>query len=440
MIPELRFPEFMNEENWEEKTVGQVYEFMVTNSFSREYLNYQTGSIKNIHYGDIHTKFNTLFDILREKVPYLSEEIEINRIKEDSYCIEGDIVFADASEDLHDIGKSIEIVNLNNEKLVSGLHTLLARQKERRLSIGFGGYLFKSDSIRRQIQRESQGSKVLGLSKTRISNVKISYPRNTIEQQKITSCLSFLDELITAHSQKLELLKWHKKVLMQNLFPQEGENVPNYRFSEFADDGEWRLRSLGEVSTYFKGFAFESKNYTSKGRRIIRVSDMGFDYIKKDTNSIFIDEGMAENYSKWKLKKDDLIITTVGSKPPVYDSLVGRTIVVKAEDENSLLNQNAVCIRANGIIEQRFLNLLFKRPDYISFIVSIIRGNANQGSITLEDLFKYKFLQPLPKEQQKIASCFSYLEELITAQSEKIAHLKLHKKGLMQGLFPKMND
>ncbi|MDD3771745.1 MAG: restriction endonuclease subunit S [Weeksellaceae bacterium] len=218
-MPKYRFSEFINDENWIKETVGDVYDFKVTNSFAREYLNYENGSVKNIHYGDIHTKFNTLFDISKEDVPFINPDVSIEKIRKESYCIAGDIIFADASEDMNDVGKSIEIVNLNKENLVSGLHTLLARQKEKKLAIGFGGYLFKSDWIRKQIQREAQGAKVLGISATRISNVQILYPKNHKEQQKISSCLSSLDELIKSQAEKIEKLKKHKKGLMQVLFP-----------------------------------------------------------------------------------------------------------------------------------------------------------------------------------------------------------------------------
>ncbi|MFO0322123.1 MAG: hypothetical protein ACK504_06825 [Bacteroidota bacterium] len=158
-VPRLRFPEFKGE--WERKKLGEVADFKVTNSFSRENLNYEYGVVKNIHYGDIHTKFQTLFDITKEEVPFVNEEMNVKRIADDFYCKEGDIVFADASEDLNDVGKSIEIINLHNEKLLSGLHTLLARPKDNYFSIGFNGYLFKSNNIRLQIQKEAQGSKVL---------------------------------------------------------------------------------------------------------------------------------------------------------------------------------------------------------------------------------------------------------------------------------------
>jgi type I restriction enzyme S subunit len=218
-VPKYRFPEFEKNKDWVKETVGEIYDFKVTNSFSREYLNYEKGKVKNIHYGDIHTKFNTLFDITKEKVPFINQEVSVEKIKKESYCTEGDIVFADASEDLIDVGKSIEIINLDNQKLVSGLHTLLARQREKKLAIGFGGYLFKSDWIRRQIQREAQGAKVLGISATRISDVEIAYPKELNEQKKIVSCLSALDELLIKQTDKIVQLKQHKKGLMQALFP-----------------------------------------------------------------------------------------------------------------------------------------------------------------------------------------------------------------------------
>ena len=224
-IPNFRFPEFKGDGEWEKLTLSDVYSFKVTNSFSREKLNYENGLVKNIHYGDIHTKFSTLFDITKESVPFVNLSQEIANIKTDNYCIEGDIILADASEDMNDIGKSIEIVNLNNEKLLSGLHTLLARQKKNRLKVGFGGYLFKSQCIRSQIQKEAQGAKVLGISATRLSNIKIIFPKKKQEQQKIANCLSSIDDLITAQIKKIDMLKKHKKGLMQQIFPSPDDQI-----------------------------------------------------------------------------------------------------------------------------------------------------------------------------------------------------------------------
>ncbi len=129
-VPKYRFPEFVNDGEWVFEQFDKVYSFLVTNSFSRENLNYENGSVKNIHYGDIHTKFSTLFDITKEIVPFINSDVPIERIRQECYCKEGDLIFADASEDLFDVGKCIELVNLNNERLLSGLHTLLARQNK----------------------------------------------------------------------------------------------------------------------------------------------------------------------------------------------------------------------------------------------------------------------------------------------------------------------
>jgi type I restriction enzyme, S subunit len=218
-VPKYRFKAFEKDGAWIFEPFHKIYSFLVTNSFSREFLNYENGIVKNIHYGDIHTKFSTLFDITKERVPFINLNLSIEKIREECYCIVGDMIFADASEDLNDVGKSIEIVNLNGEKLLSGLHTLMARQIEKKLEIGFGGHLFKTNGIKKQIQKEAQGAKVLGISSTRILNILIYYPLNQKEQQKIATCLSSLDELITAQTEKIAQLKLHKKGLMQGLFP-----------------------------------------------------------------------------------------------------------------------------------------------------------------------------------------------------------------------------
>lgn len=211
----MRFPEFEGE--WKTKKLGEVMNFKVTNSFSRDNLNYEIGTVKNIHYGDIHTKFQTLFDITDEIVPFINDEINVRKIPNENYCKEGDIIFADASEDLNDVGKSIEIVNLNNERVLSGLHTILARPQSGLFNSGFGGYLFKSPKVRIQIQREAQGTKVLSISSSRLSTIEILIP--TLEEQtKIVNFLSSLYSKIEVESQLLKKLEEQKKFLLQQMF------------------------------------------------------------------------------------------------------------------------------------------------------------------------------------------------------------------------------
>jgi type I restriction enzyme S subunit len=416
LIPELRFPEFLDEGEWDYKNGNELF-----------------GTISNKdHDSDLQILSITQDQgaIPRELIDYtvIAKKKSIDNYK----VVEvGDFVIS-----LRSFQGGIEYSNYKG--ICSPAYIIL--RKKIPLVNEFYKYYFKTDLYIRHLNKNLEGIRDGKMvSYQQFSEILIPEPGQS-EQLKIADCLSSLDDLITAHNKKMEALKEYKKGLLQDMFPKEGETVPKVRFPEFEKDGEWVEDLLSNVINYFKGFAFKSKDYTSSGRRIIRVSDMGFDYVKNHDKAKYIQEDKAKEYRKWELQEGDLIVTTVGSKPPVYDSIVGRSIVIRSTEEGSLLNQNAVCLRANKKIQQDFLNALFKRPAYISYIESIIRGNANQGSITLKSLFKYRILIPSPTEQQKIASCLSAVDELINVQSKKIEELNQHKKGLLQGLFPKVED
>lgn len=202
---------------WEEKDYGDVYSFYSTSSFSRDNLNYENGIVKNIHYGDIHTKFSTLFNIKKELVPFINEEIDLTKIKKENYCQEGDLVIADASEDYKDIGKSIELFNLNNEKILAGLHTFLARPNKTKIHKGFSGYLVQADYVHKQIMTIAQGTKVLSLSTGRLGKVKLNIPCIE-EQKKIADFLSAMDVKIENLNTQIIQTQSFKKGLLQQMF------------------------------------------------------------------------------------------------------------------------------------------------------------------------------------------------------------------------------
>ncbi|NOT49630.1 MAG: restriction endonuclease subunit S [Acidobacteria bacterium] len=203
--------------DWEEKKLGEVFTFRSTNSFSRDNLNYVDGEVKNIHYGDIHTKFKTLFDITEERVPFINTEISVERIDVDNYCKKGDLIIADASEDYADVGKSIEIVNPNDEKVLAGLHTIHARPDLFEMESGFSGYLMKSRKVRLQIMTIAQGTKVLSISTGRLSKIELDIPSQA-EQQKIADFLTAIDKKIDLVNTQLEKTKTFKKGLLQQMF------------------------------------------------------------------------------------------------------------------------------------------------------------------------------------------------------------------------------
>ena len=196
---------------------------------------------------------------------------------------------------------------------------------------------------------------------------------------------------------------------------------------------DWEVTELGEIIEYKKGFAFKTDDYKESGIRIIRVSDTNADGIKTN-GTIFLENSRAKNYLEWELKQNDIIIQTVGSRPPMYDSMVGKTILVNKEFEGSLLNQNAVRIRVkNGSNIFLFAHLKTKR--YFDFIETLVRGNANQVSITLEDLFQFKLTLPPPTEQKAIAHILSLMDTTINKNNLLITKKELQKKWLMQNLL-----
>lgn len=197
---------------------------------------------------------------------------------------------------------------------------------------------------------------------------------------------------------------------------------------------DWEIKPLGSLIKYTKGFAFKSKEFSSGGKRVIRISDTTENTIKTE-NAIYINDD-GNIYEKWKLNVDDLVFSTVGSRPPMYDSMVGKVIRINEKFSGSLLNQNQVIIRGiENNIKNSFIYYQFKSKRYLNYIETIVRGNANQVSITLSDLFSFKVIVPPLSEQEKISDILSTWDQAIEKTIVLIDKLQLRKIGLMQQLL-----
>ena len=423
LVPKLRFPEFRGTEGWTPKPMGEVYSFKGNNSLSRDKLNYVAGSVKNIHYGDIHTKFSTHFDIAKELVPFINES-EKGFVRDENLCAEGDMIFADASEDMADIGKSIEVVSLNGERVVSGLHTVLARRIGGRIALGFGGHLFKSEWVRTQIQKEAQGAKVLGISANRMRNLRLPLPHAETEQQKIADCLGSLDELIAAQARKVDVLKTHKKGLMQQLFPREGETQPRLRFPEFQSAGEWVVSELGSVSDVRDG-THDSPSFFLTGRPLVTSKNLRPDGTLDLENVSLISEEDYEQISKRsKVSVGDILFGMIGT--------IGNPVLIKSE---GFAIKNVALIKELRSLSNAFLVQLLQ-SGYMAAIFAVLNTGNSQKFIALGKIRLLPIPTPSLPEQQRIADCLNSIDTLITAATQELETLKIHKKGLMQQLFP----
>lgn len=406
----MRFPGF-NEE-WETKKLGEVMDFKVTNSFSRENLNYEVGTVKNIHYGDIHTKFQILFNITNEIVPFINERINVGRISDENYCREGDIIFADASENLIDVGKSIEVINVNGEKLLSGLHTLLARPKENIFHLGFNGYLFKSNLVRTQIQKESQGSKVLSINVGRISKIELSFPI-VQEQKRITTLLSLLDERIQTQNKIIENLKTQMLGLQEKIFRQKIKSKDS-KGKEFP---LWDYKNGGEL---FENSS--NKNHNSDLPILAITQDQGA--IPRDLidYQITVTERSVDSYKV--VEVGDFIISLRSFQGGIeYSGYKG------------ICSPAYIILRNKIEINLEFYKYYFKTPDYIKLLNKKLEG-IRDGKMISYGYFSEIFV-PFPslKEQKRIASFLSSIDQKIETEKAILEQLKKQKKYLLQGMF-----
>lgn len=273
-------------------------------------------------------------------------------------------------------------------------------------------------------------SAVPGLSKKNLYLMSICLPSKQ-EQQKIADCLTSLDDLITAHEQKAEALRQHKKGLMQRLLPAEGETTPRWRFPEFREAGEWSTIYLGDTSDFLSGFPFPSKDMlqNKKGYKLLRGVNITEGSIRhhSDIDKYFC--GNIKDYEKYKLKSGDIVIGMDGSKVGKNSALIGE------KDENSLLVQRIARLRVLKNFSANFIYQNIRSKRFFSYVDKI---NSSSGipHISGEQIKKFTIASPLLPEQQKIADCLSALDERITAQEAKVTALREHKKGLMQRLFP----
>ena len=226
-VPHLRFPEFHGE--WDKCKVSDLLDFYSTNSLSWEQLEYGTDNMLNLHYGLIHVGLPTMVDLSKDILPAIKKE---NEPKNFELCKEGDIAFADASEDTNEVAKAIEFYTLEDKAVVCGLHTIHGRDKSNKTVVGYKGYAFSSTAFHHQIRRIAQGTKIYSISAKNFAECYIGIPSKG-EQTKIAKLLRLIDERIATQIKLIEDLKKLKSAIIENHYNQAEKQT-----ASIADLGE----------------------------------------------------------------------------------------------------------------------------------------------------------------------------------------------------------
>ena len=287
-------------------------DFYSTNSLSWEQLEYGTKAIMNLHYGLIHVGLPTMVDLTRDNLPNIKED---NMPKNFELCKEGDVAFADASEDTNEVAKPIEFFDLAGKNIVCGLHTIHGRDNKNKTVIGFKGYAFSSSAFHNQIRRIAQGTKIYSISTKNFSECFIGIP-SKVEQTKIATLLRLIDERIATQNKIIEDLKKLKSAISKHLFARK-------------DLLETTI-CLSNIATLKNGYAFQSGKYNALGKwKILTITNVsGERYINdEDYNCIINLPNDIQDHQV--LKEGDILISLTGN--------VGRVSLCK--DGDYLLNQ-----------------------------------------------------------------------------------------------------
>lgn len=200
-------------EDWEVKSLGEIFEFRPNNTFTRDCLNDSKGKYQNVHYGDVLIKYPSILDCSKETIPFINEGINVKFSKYG--IVEGDIIIADTAED-ETVGKVVEIFNLGEKKIVSGLHTFLCRKITDDFAPKWLGYFMNQAIFHNKLLPFITGTKVSAISRTAIQNVKVLIPSKE-EQTAIANVLSSMDKEIETLNTKLEKYRNLKTAMMQQL-------------------------------------------------------------------------------------------------------------------------------------------------------------------------------------------------------------------------------
>ena len=408
--PNIRFKGFTND--WEQRKLGEILIGLQNNTLSRADLSNETGVAKNVHYGDVLIKFGEVLDVSKEKLPMISDESILSKYKS-SFLQNGDVIVADTAED-STVGKCSEIAGLNDEIVLSGLHTIPYRPIEKFAS-GYLGYYLNSSAYHNQLIPLMQGIKVTSISKSAMQDTDIVYPKSVEEQGKIGDYFQSLDNLITLHQRKCDETKKLKKFMLQKMFPKKDAKKPEIRFAGFTDD--WEQRKLGDVFQ-----EYSEKNHPELPALTI-IQGGGTVLREESERKLQYDKSSLAGYKM--VREDDFIVHLRSFEGGLEKS-----------NHNGLISPAYHTFHGDEV-DSRFYYPYFRSYEFIKHkLVPHVYGIRDGRSIDIDGMKTIEIPWTSYEEQKKIGDYIESLDTLITLHQRKCDELKEFKKYMLQNMFP----
>ncbi|MCQ2235232.1 MAG: restriction endonuclease subunit S [Paludibacteraceae bacterium] len=397
---------------WVTKNFDDFFDMLPTNTLSRDKLNDQFGTYQNIHYGDVLIKYPFCLDCSNNEIPYINERENFNKTE----LKEGDVVFADTAED-DTVGKCVEVLNIGDRKIVSGLHTYLCRPKLK-MAPGYLGYFLNSDAFHNQLLRYIAGSKVSSVNKTSIKNTCIFYPESLAEQRRIAGILSSADGAIAASEALIEKYRNIKRGLLATLLqPKEG----------------WKKVKLGECAQINRGgsprpidaFVTDSED----GINWIKIGDIAPNgkYVNTTSEKI-IPEG--KQHSR-EVHKGDFILSNSMSFGRPYilniDGCIHDGWLAIQDYEETFDTDFLYYMLSSDIVKKQYLAMASG-----STVLNLNKEKVAKVILTIP--FTSEGTPDL-MEQKRIASILSSIDAKINIEEDVVEKYKGMKKGLMEEMM-----
>ena len=413
-MPDLRFPEFQNKGGWQVSKLKHLAR--CTNQ-------------RNVESGKTRVLTNSAEHGVVDQRDYFDKDIANQSNLEGYYIVEeGDYVYNPRVSILAPVGPISK--NKIGTGVMSPLYTVFRFDNSNN---EFFEHYFKTTkwhTYMRFVSNSGARHDRMAITADNFIDMPLPTPSSE-EQQKIADCLTSVDELITAQKQRLDALKTHKNGLIQQLFPAEGESIPNLRFPEFRESGEWERKLLSEL-------LFETRHRNRK-----------LEYGPQDVLSVSGEYGCV-NQIEFKGRsyagvsvKDYHVVKTgdiVYTKSPLKNSPFG--IIKENKGKTGIVSTLYAVYRVTDMAHPTYLDQYFSRYFHVnSYLQPIVnKGAKNDMKVNNSDVLNGEIPAPKKEEQQKIADCLVSIDELISVQAQKIEAIKTHKKGLMQQLFPVMDE
>ncbi len=408
LVPELRFPEFEEEPNWPCTQLNAVAKRSTSKNKGEKITRVLT---------------NSAVDGVVDQRDYFDKDIAVKGNLESYYIVDkGDYVYNPRISSTAPVGPISK--NKVGKGIMSPLYTVFRFNSKRN---DFFEQFFKSSRWHGYLQTIANiGARYDRMSITSSEFMAMPVPNpGEMEQQKIADCLAYIDELIMLHTQKIEALKDHKKGLMQQLFPAEGEPVPKLRFPEFRGEKHWEAVCVGDLGKVITGSTPSTyiPEYYDGPHLFVSPADISDFRFVENTKTTLSKLGFEKTRH---VKSGSILFVCIGS-----------TIGKVAQNRfQCATNQQINSIIPSAEFSKDFLYYLLSNE---SIRISKMAGKQAVPLINKTTFSSISMLVPGKGEQQAIANVLSELDELILEQSKKVSSLKDHKNGFSQKLFPAMD-